>query len=103
MTAEWAGVGFIIFPALRGRAEFLQLNSRIASIRLRIPRGRFSVTTVYAPHNLADTDAKLQFYESLQAHLRSFSVNGPQIIAGDLNARLGQRRALENNFLGDLF
>ena len=101
VTHEWAGVGFVLCPSLRGRFEFLQLSSRIASIKLHTQGGKFSLTTAYAPHNLADTDDKLRFYEALEAHLASFSVNGARIIAGDFNARLGRKRPHEDHILGE--
>ena len=101
IAREWAGVGFIVSPSLKQKVEFLQFDNRIASIKLRTTGGKASITNVYAPTNLADVEVKLQFYELLHTHLRSFSANGLRIIAGDFNARFGHRRSGEEHFLGE--
>jgi exonuclease III len=86
VTVEWAGVGFIVAPSLRHKIDALQFSNRIATLKLRTQGGMASITTVYAPTNLAAVDAKQQFYESLLNHLNSFSANGIRIVCGDLNA-----------------
>ena len=99
---EWAGVGFIVAPKLRSRVVgFCQLCNRIASIKLKCNGEKLSLICVYAPHNMKPMDEKWAFYDKLSDHYQQIAVNGPRLIFGDLNARLGQRRPGEQDVLGD--
>ena len=99
---KWAGVGFVICPQFaRHLVGFNQFNDRIASLRLRVDGGVVAFFSVYAPHNLKELDERCDFYEQLSHCYSTTSANGPKIILGDMNAKIGQRRRGEEDVLGD--
>ena len=99
---EWAGVGCIIAPRLRCHVDgFCQLDERIMSVKVKVIGGILAFVCVYAPHNLKDLGDRLGFYEALERHFGKISCNGPRIILGDLNARLGARQVGEDEVLGE--
>ena len=73
----------------------------MASLKVKIPGGVIAFLSVYAPHNLKDPPEKFAFYEDLQILLRKTSTNGPRLIYGDLNARLGLQRCGEQDIIGN--
>ena len=73
----------------------------MASLTVKIPGGVIAFLSVYAPHNLKDPSEKYAFYEDLQILLRKTSTNGPRLIYGDLNARLGLQRCGEQDIIGN--
>ena len=79
---------------------FLQFSDRLASLRLKTRGGRFSIVSAYAPHNLRSYDERHGFYLDLGRLLDTCSVNGPKCILGDFNAKIGQRRAGEDDVFG---
>ena len=99
---EWAGVGFVVASKLAKHVVgFCQISSRVLSLRLRMTGGIVAFICVYAPHNLKDMNEKLAFYEDLDGCYKSTSTNGPKIVLGDFNAKIGQRRAGEEDVLGE--
>ena len=54
-----------------------------------------------APHNLKPLPERVQFYDNLEDAVAQVSSNGPKLILGDLNARIGQKRPGEESILGD--
>jgi hypothetical protein len=99
---EWAGVGFIVSPKVRKSiVGYCQFNNRMASLKLKTTGGVFAILSVYAPHNLKDVSEKHAFYDDLSKLLRKTSTNGPRLIYGDWNARLGLQKAGEGHILGD--
>ena len=98
---EWAGVGFVVAPKLQTCIHgFSQISNRMISMKLRQPGGFCGIICAYAPHNARPTDEKLAFYEDLAHHYRRLAVNGPRFLYGDFNARIGQRRAGEEDIIG---
>jgi len=100
-THDFAGVGFIISPAVVHQVVgFCQYSSRIACLKLRVVGGVIALFSVYAPHNLKDLPMRLEFYEHLSDLYSKTSVNGPKYFLGDFNARLGHRLPGESNVMG---
>ena len=79
---------------------FLQYSDRLASLKFRVKSGKVGIISAYAPHNLKPYDERRRFYMELGKLLDKTSVNGSKYILGDLNAKIGQRRAAEENALG---
>ena len=99
---EWAGVGFIVSPKLSCYIEgFCQVNSRIANIKLKVDGGTIVIFCVYAQHNLKDLGDRFEFYEQLSRIYLKTSSNGPKLVFGDFNARIGNRRPGEELVLGE--
>ena len=73
----------------------------MAALKLRVAGGCTSLFSVYAPHNLKPTPEKLAFYDGLEKALQETRGNGPAYMAGDFNARIGQRRPGEEEVLGE--
>jgi len=61
----------------------------------------FAVLRAYAPHNLKELSEKLVVYDGLNKLLKNTSTNGPRLIYGDFNARLGHKRLGEDGVLGE--
>ena len=99
---EWAGVGFVVAPHFKkyilGCSPF---NNRVACLKLRVTRGCIALFTVLAPHNLKPLEERTEFYNTLDTMMGKVSVNGGRYVFGDLNARMGQRKAGEEDVLGD--
>ena len=99
---EWAGVGFIVSPALqRFVVGFHPISSRMACLKVRVVGGLVAIFCVYSPHTLKPLVERVQFYDDLEIHLDRCKVNGGKFIFGDLNARLGCCKPGEENILGD--
>ena len=99
---EWAGVGFVVSPRLANHiAGFCQVSSRLAYIKLKIAGGTAVMFNAYAPHNLKLIEDRFEFYEQLSTHFEKVSTNGPKIILGDFNARIGSKRLGEDEVVGD--
>ena len=99
---EWAGVGFILSPKVcKSIAGFCQYNNRLASVKLKTGGGVFAVLSAYAPHNMKEISEKIVFYDGLNILLKRTSTNGPRLIYGDFNARLGHKRQGEDSILGE--
>ena len=77
------------------------IHSAWRSLKLKVHGGVFAVLCAYAPHNLKDITEKYVFYDGLNKLLAQTSTNGPRIIYGDFNARLGARRHGEEHVLGE--
>ena len=89
-SKEYAGVGFLVSPSIQPSIlGFTPHSSRTASLKLRVQGGCLGICCVYAPHNLKPLPDRVSFYEELERSLRSMSVNGPKLVFGDLNARIG--------------
>lgn len=100
--SEWSGVGFVISPRMKSYIQnFLQFSDRLCSLKIKTKGGKFGLVCAYAPHNLKSIDDKLKFYEDLSRLMDRISVNGPKLVFGDFNARLGQRQPGEDDVLGD--
>ena len=100
-STEWHGVGFVISRRFKQHIRgFCQVNNRIASLKIHCSGGTFAVITVLAPHNLRPQDEKWNFYDQLSNVMLNTSTNGPKLIFGDLNARLGQARPGEQHIVG---
>jgi exonuclease III len=100
---ECAGVGFIVSPQLTTSiVGFCQLSNRVASLKVRIVGGTAAVFSAYAPHNLKSLGQRIEFYERLSDAFLQTRVNGPKLILGDFNARIGDRRPGEDSALGEV-
>ena len=100
-THDFAGVGFVVAPTLvRNVVGFDQHSSRMASLKLRVQDGVAVLFSVYAPHNMKDLASRMNFYDCLHELYHKTSVNGPVLIFGDLNARLGTRHPGEDEVMG---
>ena len=101
-SRERAGVGFIVSPKFcRFVMGCRPLSSRISSLKVRVPGGCCQIFSVLAPHNLKPQPERVQFYDELEESISRMSSNGPKLIFGDLNARIGQRRPGEERVLGE--
>ncbi|CAK0842087.1 unnamed protein product, partial [Prorocentrum cordatum] len=80
---------------------YWQLGNRIASLKLRTSNGRFTICTAYAPHNEKPTEEKVCFYDVLHNHATRIRGCGSRVFFGDWNARLGRRRAGEEDVTGE--
>ena len=62
-SREYAGVGFIIAPHMRGCVKsFTQLSSRIAILKLRINGGIITIISAYAPSNSHSFEERYEFF-----------------------------------------
>ena len=96
-----SGVGFIISPTARGLLRgFLQFSDRLAYIKLFNGTGVTGIFSAYAPHNLRPLPERAQFYSDLGTLYDKCSVDGPKVIFGDYNARLGQCKPGEEGTIG---
>ena len=101
-SREYAGVGFVVAPWMQPHIMgFTPNSSRCASLKLRVQGGCMALFSVYAPHTLHPLSDRIAFYDELERNLQRVSVNGVKLIFGDLNARLGRRKAGEQQVLGE--
>ena len=101
---EFAGVGFLIHPRVkRSIFIFRQVSNRLANIKIRIPGGKMTIITAYAPHAGRPFDERFEFFQNLSELWLNSSAHGPKICYGDFNARLYQRFADEHHIIGDHF
>ena len=101
-SREWAGVGFIISPAVAHQiAGVTPVSNRVACLKMTVAGGYLSLLSAYAPHNLKPLPERLQFYDELDSSFDRHSRSGHALVFGDFNARIGQRRAGEEDILGE--
>lgn len=100
-SMEWYGVGFVVSPQFKRRIRgFCQVSERIATLKIGCSGGTFALITALAPHNLRPQGEKWDFFDKLGKVLSTTSTNGPKLLVGDFNARIGQARPGEQNVLG---
>ena len=98
--AETAGVGFIVAPSMRRSVvSFCQASSRMASLKTRVPGGKMTVCSIYAPHNDKSVDERRSFFHNMSSWLTSRSRHGPLCVLGDFNARLHRRFETDPRFI----
>ena len=86
---EFAGVGFVVAPWIRGSVVgFIQNSNRIACLKLRVPQGKIALIYAYAPHGGYPFDIRQSFFSQLSEAFEKTSVNGLKLICGDLNSRI---------------
>ena len=104
------GMGFMVGPRLQPyleRAWQVEGNDRVAAAAFRLPLLSGDVLLVkvincYGPTAVVakrDPEEREHFYDTVERVLRSFSNNGYRtviVIAGDFNAKVGQRERAEN-------
>ena len=64
--------------------------------RFHVPGRILDLITAYAPHNLRPLQERFQFHAALDDTYSKCTANVGKVIAEDLNARVGQRRTLED-------
>ena len=101
-SREWAGVGFIIAPRVKGSVvNSCPFSNRMASLTFKTSGVKHALICAYAPHNGRPTEEKLRFYNELGDFYDRISVNGPKLIIGDMNTRFGARRPGEEAVMGE--
>ena len=101
---EYAGVGFLIAPEVRSSIiGFCQASNRYAALKLRVPGGKIAIMTVYAPQSGRSFDERFTFFNTLFEFWKSLSSHGPKLIYGDLNSRLYEQYAGEDEIFGPYF
>ena len=91
---EYAGVGFIVSPAMRHAViGFREHTGRMASLKLKVQGGKIGIVSAYAPHGGRDYALRQSFFNELNAFFSKLSAHGSSFIAGNLNARLHYRCA----------
>ena len=99
---EYAGVGFLVAPELRRSIYgFCQLSSRLACLKIRIPKGKLAILSCYSPHAGKDFEERFEFFQTLNHFWKSISSHDPRICMGDFNSRLYCRFAGEEQILGE--
>ena len=95
-------MGFIVAPwAKQSIKGYIQYNSRVATLRIRVEGGVLTLINVYAWANTHDFDTRHDFFTDLVQIFAKGRSHGPTILLGDLNARLLQRYAGEEDVIGD--
>ena len=95
-------MGFIVTPwAKQSIKGYIQYNSRVATLRIRVEGGVLTLINVYAWANTHDFDTRHDFFTDLVQIFAKGRSHGPTILLGDLNARLLQRYAGEEDVIGD--
>ena len=98
---EYAGVGFIVSPWAKHAVKgYIQQDSRMASLRLRIYGGILTLVTVYAWTNEHEYDVRHTFYSDLTSFTTRCRSYGPTIVLGDFNARLLDSYSGEEDVIG---
>jgi hypothetical protein len=67
---------------------FVQASSRFASLKLRVEGGKINLITAYAPHSGYPYAERQRFFTELGDFENKLSAHGPNLILGDMNARL---------------
>lgn len=99
---EWAGVGFIVSPYFKHHiVGFNPWCNRICTLKMRVVGGTCCIFSLLAPHNLKPLADRTRFYDDLAAHVQGCPASASKYFLGDFNARIGQRRAGEEQVLGD--
>lgn len=88
-TSEY-GVGFLLSKeAKKSLIDWRPISERLAVARFNSRARKISVIICYAPTNVADTQAKEDFYSLLTKSLSEIKTQDIVILLGDLNARIG--------------
>ena len=74
-----------------GGSQWRPISSRLAVAQLQTESCRLHVIVCYAPTFHSKREAKENFYDELQATLRSISEADRYVLLGDFNARVGSR------------
>ena len=100
-TIEYAGVGFIVAPWARLSIMcFVQYNSRLASLRMRVPGGNITLICAYAPQSKISYDVRQNFFTDLQEVTSMAKCHGPMYCVGDFNARFHGSPQVDKGVLG---
>ena len=84
------GVGFIVDPHWKNKIISCKMAPRHASLVIRIhKKSTLKVISCYSPTSTASDDEIEVFYQHLEEHL--YPKNTFTVIAGDLNAKVGQK------------
>lgn len=92
-TEERQGVGFAISPRIRPYlTRFWAHSDRIGVLQLKLPHaGTVHIITAYSPHSGRPYTEVTRFYDKLSALLSELPRRDITLVAGDFNAKLGQR------------
>lgn len=86
-----AGIAILIKRNWRNRIDNYEfINERIIKLRLKVVRGYITIVGVYSPEEGRPEEAA-EFYEDLQTVVNNINPNDYLVIAGDLNARIGNK------------
>ena len=86
-----AGIAILIRRNWKNRIHSYEyFNERIIKVRLRTARNYITIIGVYNPGE-GKLDECIEFYEHLQNQINKVNPNDYLIIAGDLNARVGNK------------
>jgi exonuclease III len=84
-----AGIGILVQQKWKNKTDsYSFVNKRILTLRYKTIRGYMTTLGVYAPQE-GKTDETTQFYWDLQSEIDKTNENDFLIVAGDLNARIG--------------
>jgi len=76
------------------------VTPRLLCARLRHTFGHISIFVCYAPTDVADDQAKDEFYATIEAELRRTSRHDIILVLGDMNATVGPSREDAEHILG---
>ena len=100
-SCETAGVGFLIAPQPRRNiVSFCQESARMASRKVRVPGGKMTVCSIYAPHSGKPLQTRMEFYHDLSSWLLRRSRHGPLCVLGDFSACIPKRFASDPECIG---
>lgn len=86
-----AGLSVLVDQKWKNKIDsYTFVNERILTIRFKVERGFLTVIGVYAPEEGRKAET-MEFYECLQKQLTACKKTEYIIIAGDLNARVGNQ------------
>ena len=112
VTSGQAGVGVVLSAkAEASLIDWIPLNSRLCAVRLessiKVNASRSSkrclfVVSAYAPTNCSTDIIKDQFYSDFRSLLSRARSSDIVIVAGDMNAQVGQLDTAEINLGGDV-
>jgi exonuclease III len=84
-----AGIGIIVQQKWNNKTDsYSFVNERILTLRYTTTRGYMTILGVYAPEE-GKTDETTKFYWDLQSEIDKTNKNDFLIVAGDLNAKIG--------------
>ncbi|VDL71392.1 unnamed protein product [Nippostrongylus brasiliensis] len=91
------GVGIAISESVKDSVSAVQrISDRIMSVRIDTKEGSWTIVSVYAPQTGCPDKEKVEFYETLDAVIRSIPKDDFLTIAGDLDGHVGtDRRGVE--------
>lgn len=93
------GVGFLIKKQYKMNIDnYIGISERVCLLNLKFENIKIAIIQVYAPTQDATEEEINTFYDQIN-HARSLT-NGKEIIMGDLNAKIGQRKNEENSIIG---